>query len=66
MSIALEVTLIVALVALVVVLMSLLYQLRRTTQGLDALLLSSRKDLSQIEKDVHAFRLRMEHLLGSL
>jgi uncharacterized protein YoxC len=66
MPIALEVTLIVALVALLVVLVPLFYQLRRTAQGLDAFLVSSRKDLSQIAEDVHASRLRMDHLMGAL
>ncbi len=66
MSIALELTLIVVLVALAVGLVRLLVQLRRTAQGLDAFLLSSSKDLSQIAEDVHASRLRMDHLAASL
>ena len=66
MPIALEVTLIVVLAALAIGLVPLLFQLRRTAQGLDAFLLSSRKDLSQIAEDVHASRLRMDQLAGSL
>ena len=66
MPIALEVALIVALVALTGALVPLLFQLRRTAQGLDAFFLSSRKDLAQIAEDVHASRLRMDHLAGSL
>lgn len=66
MPIALEITLIVVLVALAVGLLPLLFQLRRTAQGLDAFLLSSRKDLSQIAEDVHASRLRMDQLTGSI
>ena len=66
MSLALEITLIVALVALVVGLLPLLYQLRQTAQGLDQFLLSSRKDLAQIAEDVHASRLRMDHLAATL
>lgn len=65
MSIALEVTLIVVLVAIAIGLIPLLYQLRRTAQTLDAFLLSSRRDLSQIAEDVHASRLRMDHLAAS-
>ncbi len=66
MSIALEVTLIAVLVVLAVGLLPLLYQLGRTAQGLDAFLLSTRKDLSQIAEDVHASRLRMDHIADSL
>jgi uncharacterized protein YoxC len=66
MPIALEVTLIVVLAALAIGLLPLLVQLRRTAQSLDAFLLSSRKDLSQIADDVHAARLRMDDLAGSL
>lgn len=66
MPIALEVTLIVVLIVLAIGLVPLLFQLRRTAQGLDAFLLSTRKDLSQIAEDVHASRLRMDHLADSL
>lgn len=65
MPIALEVTLIVVLVALAVGLVPLLFQLRRTAQGMEVFLQSSRKDLAQIAEDVHASRLRMDHLAGS-
>lgn len=61
-----DVTLILVLVAIAVGLVPLLFQLRRTAQGLDAFLLSTRKDLSQIAEDVHASRLRMDHLAVSL
>lgn len=66
MPIALEVTLILALAAFTTALVPLLFQLRRTAQGLDAFLFSSKKDLSQIAEDVHASRLRMDHLAISL
>lgn len=66
MSVALDLTFIVVLVALAVGLVRLLVQLRRTAQGVDAFLLSSSKDLSQIAEDVHASRLRMDHLAASL
>lgn len=66
MPIALEITLILVLVALAIGLVPLLYQLRRTAQGLDLFLLSTKKDLSQIAEDVHASRLRMDHLAGTL
>ncbi len=66
MSIALELTFIVVLVALTVGLVRLLVQLRRTAQGIDVFLLSSSKDLSQIAEDVHASRLRMDLLAAAL
>jgi uncharacterized protein YoxC len=66
LPIALEVTLIVVLLALAIALLPLLYQLGRTAQGLDAFLLSTRKDLSQVAEDVHASRLRMDHIAESL
>jgi hypothetical protein len=66
MSTALQATLILVLAALAIGLVPLLFQLRRTAQGLDAFLISSRRDLSQIAEDVHASRLRMDHLAVSL
>lgn len=66
MPVALEVTLIVVLVALGIGVLPLLFQLRRTAKCLEAFLLSSSKDLSQIADDVHASRLRMDVLAGSL
>jgi len=66
MPIALEITLILALVALAVGLVPLLHQLRRTAQSLDLFLLSTRKDLTQIAEDVHATRMRMDTLSASL
>ena len=65
MPIALQVTVIVVLLALVAALVPLLIQLRRTAMGLEVFLASSRKDLAQIAEDVHASRLRMDHLAGS-
>lgn len=62
MPIALEITLILVLVALAVGLVPLLHQLRRTARSLDLFLLSSRKDLAQITEDVHASRLCLDHL----
>jgi hypothetical protein len=64
--IALEITLILVLALLAAGLVPLLFQLRRTARGLDAFLLASSKDLAQIAGDVHASRLRMDHLAGSL
>lgn len=66
MPIALEITLILVLVALAVGLVPLLHQLRRTAHSLDVFLLSTQKDLAQIAEDVHASRLRMDVLAGSL
>jgi hypothetical protein len=66
MSTALEVTLILVLAAIAIGLVPLLFQMRRTAQGLDAFLISSRRDLSQIADDVHASRQRMDHLAVSL
>jgi hypothetical protein len=66
MPLLLELTLVLVLLAIGGALVSLLFQLRRTAQGLDAFLLSTRKDLLQITEDVHASRLRMDHLGISL
>ncbi len=66
MPITLTVTLILVLAVLTVGLVPLLFQLRKTAQGLDAFLLSTKRDLSQIAEDVHASRLRMDHLAVSL
>jgi hypothetical protein len=66
MPIALEITLILVLAALTLGLLPLLLQLNRTAKGLDAFLLSSRKDLTQIAEDVHASRLRMDLLAATL
>lgn len=66
MSTVLQVTLILVLVALAIGLVPLLYQLRRTAMGLDAFLLSSKRDLAQIAEDVHASRLRMDRLATSV
>ncbi|MBK9797672.1 MAG: hypothetical protein IPP58_14520 [Holophagaceae bacterium] len=66
MPLALEITLILVLVALAVGLLPLFHQLRLTAKGLNAFLLSTTKDLSQIAEDVHASRLRMDHLAGTL
>lgn len=62
MPIALELTLILVLLAIAAGLVPLLFQLRRTAQGLDAFLLATRKDLAQMTEDVHASRVRMDHL----
>ena len=62
MPVLLELTLVLVLLAIAGALVPLLFQLRRTAQGLDAFLLSTRKDLTQITEDVHASRLRMDHL----
>jgi hypothetical protein len=66
MSIALEITLILVLISVTVGLVALLFQLRKTAQGLDLFLLSTKQDLAQISADVHASRLRMDLLAGSL
>ncbi|MBI1752676.1 MAG: hypothetical protein HY014_03445 [Acidobacteria bacterium] len=66
MSIVLEITLILVLAAVATGTVSLLFQLRTTARGLDQFLLSARKDLSQIAEDIHASRLRMDHLAVTL
>ena len=66
MPIALEITLILVLVAVTIGLVPLLFQLRRTARALDVFLVSARSDLSQIADDVHASRVRMDHLATSL
>jgi uncharacterized protein YoxC len=63
---ALEITLIASILLLVGFLVPLLYQLRRTADGIDQFLLATRKDLSQITEDVHASRLRIDHLAAAL
>jgi predicted PurR-regulated permease PerM len=66
MPLALEITLILVLILLTLFLAPLFYQLRRTAQSLDLFLLSTRQDISQIAEDVHASRLRMDHLAETL
>lgn len=66
MPIALVITLIVVLTAIAVGLVPLLFQLRRTAQALDSFLVSSKRDLAQITEDIHASRLRMDHLAETL
>ena len=66
MPAAVAVTIIVVLVALAGALVPLLVQLRRTAKVLDAFLVSSGRDLSQLAEDVHASRLRMDRLATSL
>ena len=66
MPIALEITLIVVLALLTLGLLGLFYQLGRTAHGMDVFLLESRRDLTQIAEDVHASRLRMDHLAVAL
>jgi hypothetical protein len=62
MGIALELTLILVLLALSAVLIPLLIQLRRSARGLDAFLMAARQDLARIADDVHASRMRMDNL----
>lgn len=66
MPLALEVTLIVVLLAVAIGLVPLLFQARATLRGLDLFLVATRKDLTQIAEDVHASRIRMDHLAGTL
>lgn len=66
MPLALEITLILVLAAFAAGLVPLLFQLRKTAQGLDQFLLDSKKDMSQLVEDVHASRLRMDRLAISL
>jgi hypothetical protein len=63
---ALELTLILVLLALAIGLVPLLFQLRKTALGLDLFLHSAKHDLSQIAEDVRASRLRMDNLAGTL
>jgi len=65
MPVALEITLIVVLITLAGSLVPLIFQLRHTAKCLEAFLLSSSKDLSQIADDVHASRLRVDILVDS-
>jgi uncharacterized protein YoxC len=66
MPLALQITLILVLVALAVALVPLLLQLHKTARGLDAFLIAVKNDVTQITDDVHASRLRMDHLASSL
>ena len=66
MPLALEITLIVVLVVVAIALVPLLVQLLRTTREIDVFLVSLRKDVSQIAEDVHASRLRMDHLAATV
>ncbi len=66
MPIALEITLIVVLLAVAIALVPLLFQVRASLRGLDVFLVATRKDIAQIAEDVHATRLRMDHLAGTL
>jgi len=66
MPLALEITLILVLLALVAGLVPLLNQLRRTAKSLDLFLISSSRDLAQITEDVHASRMSLDHLAASL
>ena len=66
MPILLDLTFILVLLAIGIGLVPLLFQLRRSAQSLDRFLLSTSKDLSQIADDVHASRVRMDHLAISL
>lgn len=65
MSVALQITLMVVLIALAAGSLPLLFQLRRTARGIDLFLLSTSKDLAQIAEDVHASRLRMDLLAAT-
>ncbi len=66
MPLALDITLILVLVILVATLVPLLIQLHKTARGLDRFLVRVEKDISQIAGDVHASRLRMDRMAGSV
>ncbi len=66
MPLALDITLILVLVTLVLTLVPLLIQLHKTARGIDRFLATVQKDVSQIAEDVHASRLRMDHMAGSV
>lgn len=66
MPVPLEITLILALVALVAALVPLLLQLTRTAKGLETFLRSVQQDFSRIAEDAHASRQQMEGLAASL
>jgi len=66
MPLALQITLILVLVALAAALVPLLIQLHKTARGIDAFLIAVKTDVTQITADVHASRLRMDHLAASL
>lgn len=66
MPIALEIAIIVFLILITIGVFPLLIQLRRTAKHMDNFLISSKQDLTQIAEDVHAARMRLENLAGSL
>lgn len=66
MPLALDITLILVLVTLVAALVPLLIQLHKTARGIDRFLATVQRDVSQIAEDVHASRLRMDHMAGSV
>ncbi len=66
MSPTLEVALITVLAILALALIALVVLAWRTTHYLDELLLSSRRDLSQIAEDIRVSRLRLDRLEISL
>ena len=66
MPIALQVTLIVVLLASAAGLLFLSFHLGRAARSLDTFLQGAQKDLARISEDAHASRLRMDQLADSL
>ncbi|WP_306590470.1 hypothetical protein [Geothrix sp. 21YS21S-4] len=66
MPLALEITLILVLLAVAAVLIPLLLQFHKTARGIDAFLVTLQKELAHVAEDIHASRVRMDHLAGSI
>ncbi|MBL0314095.1 MAG: hypothetical protein IPP78_15645 [Holophagaceae bacterium] len=66
MSIALQITIIVVLLAMTAGLLSAAFYVGRAARSLDMFLRGAQKDLSRISDDAHASRLRMDHLADSI
>lgn len=66
MHLALQIVLVLAVLALVGFLVPLLVQLRRTARAAEELARSARRDLDRMTQDVHHMRLRVEELSGTV
>ncbi len=66
MSSALQITLIMVLLALAAGCLSVAFYLGRAARSLDLFLQGAQKDLSRISDDAHGSRLRMDQLADSL
>ena len=66
MSVALQTTLIVVLLALAAGMLSVCFYLGRAARSMDLFLQGAQKDLARLSEDAHASRLRVDQLADSL